>query len=145
MFSSYFLLLFERFNNQPSFFFQVEPSVPAIVRSGNKSWSDVFSNLWKKVDRPALPVSNAWKNRDRKFRTLENLAPLAVEIFQPLEKSAIFTSGKQGGHPLFSKNIRKTDETLRDRLVKRTPHKLFNQRELLCVAEDGAEYKTKGE
>ncbi len=42
-------------------------------------------------------------------------------------------------------DLRKTDETLRDRLVKRKPRKLFNQRELLCVAEDGAEYKTKGE
>jgi len=41
--------------------------------------------------------------------------------------------------------FRKTDETLRDRLVKRKPRKLSDQRELLCVAEDGAEYKTKGE
>ncbi len=39
-------------------------------------------------------------------------------------------------------DIRKTEKTLKDRLVKRTPRKLSDQRELLCVAEDGAEYKT---
>ncbi len=42
-------------------------------------------------------------------------------------------------------DLRKTDKTLKNRVVKRKPRKLSDQRELLCVAEDGAEYKTKGE
>lgn len=42
-------------------------------------------------------------------------------------------------------DLRKTEEALKDRLVKRMPRKLPDQRELLCVAEESAEYKTKGD
>ena len=42
-------------------------------------------------------------------------------------------------------DIRKTEQALKNRLVKRKPRKLSDRRELFCVAEERAEYKTKGE
>jgi len=53
-----FTVITKRLMSDRRFFFQVEPSVTAILWAGNKSWSDVFSN--------------PWKNGIKKFQTLGN-------------------------------------------------------------------------